>query len=81
MKFCVKCGTFYDETGNESCPNCAELAQLHQQAEAAEVNHAMDEPSARRARKRAWAQLCIGVPAFIGFIYLIIYLIRTLRGG
>ena len=37
--------------------------------------------AARRARRRAWLELCIGVPAFIGVIYLVIYLIRALRGG
>ena len=54
---------------------------MHAEAEEAEVNHAMDAETARRARRRAWIELCVGIPAFIGAIYLIIYLIRTFRGA
>ena len=61
MKFCMKCGAFYEEKGAKGCPRCAETA--------------------RRARRRAWIELCVGIPAFIGAIYLIIYLIRTFRGA
>ena len=63
------------------CPKCAENARLHAAAEAAEINHEMDTESARRARRRAWIELVIGVPAFIGVIYLIVYLIRLIRGA
>ena len=81
MKFCMKCGAFYEEKGAKGCPRCAETARLHAEAEEAEVNHAMDAETARRERRRAWIELCVGIPAFIGAIYLIIYLIRTFRGA
>ena len=81
MKFCMKCGAFYEGKDGQGCPKCAEAAKLLADAEAAEIDHAMDADTARRARRRAWAQLIVGVPAFIGVIYLIIYLIRTLRSG
>ncbi|MCI6966533.1 hypothetical protein MR810_05365 [bacterium] len=81
MKFCMKCGAFYEEKDGGGCPRCAENERLHAAAEAAEIDHGMDPEAARRARRRAWLELCIGVPAFIGVIYLVIYLIRALRGG
>ena len=81
MEFCMKCGAFYEDKDGKGCPKCAENAQLHAAAEAAEINHEMDTESARRARRRAWIELIIGVPAFIGVIYLIVYLIRLIRGA
>ncbi len=81
MKFCMKCGAFYEEKGGEGCPHCKENARLHAAAEAAETDHGMDAETARRARRRAWVELCIGIPVFIGVIYLIISLIRVIRGG
>ncbi len=77
----MKCGTFYEEKeGTPGCPKCAEAAALLKAAEEAEVNHGMDEATAKRLRKRAWLELLIGVPAFIGFIYGLIFLFRSLRG-
>ena len=81
MKFCMKCGAFYEDKDGTGCPTCAENARLRAAAEAAEINHQMDAESARRARRRAWIELIIGVPAFIGVIYLIVYLIRLIRGA
>ncbi len=76
----MKCGAFYEGKGG-GCPKCAAAAELLRSAEAAEIDHSMDDEAARKARKRAWVQLVIGVPAFIGVIQLIIYLIRNLRSG
>ena len=47
MKFCMKCGAFYEEKGAKGCPKCAETARLHAEAEEAEVNHVMDAEPAR----------------------------------
>ncbi|MBE5784839.1 MAG: hypothetical protein E7330_03480 [Clostridiales bacterium] len=80
MKFCMKCGSFYEEKeGTAGCPKCAGIAALYKAAEAAEVDHAMDEETAKRLRKRAWLELLIGIPAFIGVIYGLICLFRLLR--
>ncbi|MBQ3200506.1 MAG: hypothetical protein IJB22_01185 [Clostridia bacterium] len=81
MKFCMKCGAFYEvKEGVEGCPKCAEAAALLKAAEEAEIAHTMDEKTAKRLRKRAWLELLIGVPAFIGFIYGLLFLFRRLRG-
>ena len=65
----------------QAARNVQRMRGLRAAAEAAEINHQMDAESARRARRRAWIELIIGVPAFIGVIYLIVYLIRLIRGA
>ena len=52
MKFCMKCGAFYEEKGAKGCPRCAETARLHAEAEEAEVNHAMRKQRGVRAGVR-----------------------------
>lgn len=70
MKFCKECGTLYDEKQID-CPKCA--------SKNIPVNEAqMDEAAAQKARKRSWLQILIGVPLFIGAIYLIIYLMQSI---
>lgn len=81
MKFCMKCGSFYEEKeGVAGCPKCAETAALYEAAQAAEVDHTMDAEKAKRLRRRAWVELIIGIPAFIGIIYGLICLFRLIRG-
>lgn len=74
MKFCKKCGTLYDDK-NMECPKCA--AEALEPAPPAE----MTEAELTAARKRDWIWILIGVPAFMGFIYLIYYILRMLKGA
>lgn len=74
MKFCKKCGTLYDEKQME-CPKCA-VAELEPEPPAE-----MSDEELKAARKRDWIRILIGVPAFMGLIYLIYYLLRILKGA
>ena len=77
IRFCKKCGTLYSEkTG--PCPKCTERDILAEDPEGHATDAAMGAEEAGRARRRAWIELLIGIPLFIGAIYLIIYLFRLL---
>ena len=39
----------------------------------------MTPEEAEKARKKSWIQILIGMPLFIGFIYLIFLLIRLMK--
>lgn len=78
MKVCKNCGTLYNE--NEGpCPKCY-TDELIRNGEAAqhEINTDMTPEEAQKARKRSWIQIMIGVPLFIGFIYVIYLLMGIL---
>ncbi len=74
LKFCKECGTLYDEAKVE-CPKCAAKA-LEPDCDELTYNREMDKAEADRLRKKSWIQLMIGVPAFIGALYLAGYLIK-----
>lgn len=74
LKFCKTCGTLYDEAKVE-CPKCAAKA-LEPDYDELTYNREMDKAEADRLRKKSWIQLIIGVPAFIGVLYLAGYLIK-----
>ena len=74
LKFCKACGTLYDEARVE-CPKCAAKA-LEPDCDELTYNREMDKAEADRLRKKSWIQLIIGVPAFIGVLYLAGYLIK-----
>lgn len=69
--FCKKCGTLYNPKEGP-CPKCS-TEDIKYEA------RAMSDEEANRLRKKAWLQLLIGIPAFIGFIYLVIFLMNSLK--
>lgn len=44
-----------------------------------EIDTDMTPEEAEKARKKSWIQILIGMPLFIGFIYLIFLLIRLMK--
>ena len=82
LHFCKSCGTLYDDK-NGPCPRCATKGVMEQVAANAyePPQTQMSEEEIHSARKRSWIQLLVGIPAFIGFIYLIFYIYRIVKGG
>ena len=74
LKFCKACGTLYDEAKVE-CPKCAAKA-LEGDCDKLTYDYGMDKAEADRLRRKSCIQLIIGVPAFIGVLYLAGYLIK-----
>ena len=74
LKFCKTCGTLYDEA-KVDCPKCAAKA-LEPDYDELTYDSSMDKAESDRLRKKSWIQLIIGVPAFIGVLYLAGYLIK-----
>lgn len=74
LKFCKACGTLYDDAQVE-CPKCTAKA-LEPDAESLTYDLGMDKAQEEKLRKKSWIQLIIGVPAFIGVLYLAGYLIK-----
>ena len=70
---CKACGTLYNAKDGP-CPKCSTGADME------ELPKQMSDEEAKRLRKRAWIELVIGVPAFIGFIYLLVYLFKLIKG-
>lgn len=79
MKVCKKCGTLYNE--NEGpCPKCyTEDLLISGEAAKHEIDTDMTPEEAEKARKKSWVQILIGMPLFIGFIYIIFLLIRLMK--
>ena len=72
---CKTCGTLFNPKEGP-CPKCFAAQAPEDTMEPAP----MSDEEAKRLRKKAWIQLVIGVPAFIGFIYLLIYLFKLIKG-
>lgn len=72
MKFCKKCGTLY---ANDlvTCPKCNSLVNDHEEEP--------QEPAPKEVVRRQWIGILIGIPAFIAFIYLAIFLYSKLMGA
>lgn len=77
MKFCKVCGTIYDPAVGP-CPRCAERELMEQQAESQAYDEHMPPEAQAKARRRAWLQIVIGVPAMIGLFYLVFSLAKIL---
>lgn len=77
MKFCKVCGTIYDPAVGP-CPRCAERELMEQQAESLAYDGHMAPEAQAKARRRAWLQIVIGVPAMIGLFYLVFSLAKNL---
>ncbi|MDD3920219.1 MAG: hypothetical protein PHO41_03485 [Eubacteriales bacterium] len=80
MPFCKTCGTFYPNS-MEVCPKCnAKVVQEQIEQAEAQAPSTMTEEEIKAARKKSWIQILIGVPAFIGLIYLLIWLMKIISG-
>lgn len=71
MKYCKNCRTPY--SGSDVCPKCGVSREEAEKAEIAE------EKADRRRVGLDWLWLVIGVPAFIGLIYLFILLLNSVK--
>ncbi len=82
LHFCKKCGTVYNDKNGE-CPKCAthEVISAVMANDYAPPQSDMSDEDIRAARKKSWIQLIIGIPCFIGFIYLICYVFVMIKGG
>lgn len=82
LHFCKKCGTVYDDK-NGNCPKC----ETKDVVDAVYANTYVPPESdmtleqIRAERKKSWIQLIIGIPCFIGFIYLLCYIFTIVKGG
>lgn len=81
LRFCKTCGTVYDD--RSVCPKCEtqDVVAAVQANTYAPPPADMSEQEVRAARKKAWVQLVIGIPAFILFMYLVIYVFKLVKGG
>ncbi|HRX57492.1 MAG TPA: hypothetical protein P5075_01855 [Eubacteriales bacterium] len=70
MKYCKKCGVLYSDLLS-ACPKCGG-------SEAPEPEPAKEAP--KRVKVRQWIALCVGIPAFVGVMYLVIWCLKTLSG-
>ncbi len=75
MKRCKQCGTFYSKA-NAVCPKCGiefPAADGSNEFDNKEIN----TEELRKQKIKSWITLAVGVPALIGFIYLVYFLIRS----
>lgn len=79
MKICKTCGTLY-EPKHGGCPKCQTEPLLKENSPADVTDHAMTPDQERKARKKAWIEIVIGVPLLIGLIYLLFYAIKLIKG-
>lgn len=79
MPFCKECGTFYPNS-LEICPKCNARALQSEMDAQQNGESPMTDAELRAARKKSWIQICIGVPALIGAIYGIMYLMKLISG-
>lgn len=75
MRFCKKCGTPYTKSLGV-CPKCNAQQWLERSPEEAKTD--LSEQELQAKRKRSWIGILIGVPALIGFLYGIYYIIKLL---
>lgn len=68
MKYCRRCHILYSSAA-AACPKCGAAAPPKEEEAA---------PADKREVRRDWIMLIVGIPLFIGAIYLIISLIRHL---
>lgn len=67
MKFCKTCGTLYAASLGV-CPKCNPILREHEE----QIEKDTNAPADAQQRKRQWISICIGVPALILFLYLVI---------
>ncbi|MBO4385003.1 MAG: hypothetical protein J5854_06255 [Clostridia bacterium] len=67
MKYCRNCRIFYSSQA-AACPKCGVSY------EAAKANEIAEGEADKRRVRRDWIWLAVGIPLFIGLIYLLIKL-------
>lgn len=80
LRFCKQCGTVYDEKVG-GCPKCMtakEVDALRDKTYMPPPTEMTKEEIAAKRRKD-WIQICIGVPALIGIIYLMFYILKSIQ--
>ncbi len=75
MKRCKQCGTFYSES-NAVCPKCGIEFPAANDSDDFD-NRAINTGELRKQKIKSWMILAVGVPALIGFIYLVYFLIQS----
>lgn len=77
IRFCKSCGTLYDDKAG-GCPKC-EAGRLPEEEEGGDVlSREMSGEELKKARRNSWIGILVGVPLFIGGIYLIFFIIKLL---
>ena len=71
MKYCKSCHILYSDAAG-ACPKCGVI----QPEKAPAKNDAPQQSADKRSVRRDWLWIAVGVPLFIGLIYLLVYLIK-----
>jgi uncharacterized membrane protein YvbJ len=71
MKYCKKCGVLYSDLLG-ACPKCGVPLE--------DANAEPPKESTKKERVRQWIGICIGIPALVGVLYLVIYYLSVLAG-
>lgn len=71
MKYCRKCRIFYSDQA-AACPKCGVSV------EAAKENEVAEGEADKRRVRLDWLWLAIGIPLFIGLIYLLVWLFNSI---
>lgn len=70
MKYCKNCRIFYSDSA-AACPKCGV------DSEKARAEAISSEAAEHKRVVRDWIFIAIGVPLFIGLIYLLVYILRS----
>ncbi len=71
MKYCKKCGVLYSDLLS-ACPKCGVTLE--------DENAEPPKEATKKERVRQWIGICIGIPALVGILYLVIYYLSVLSG-
>lgn len=71
MKYCKKCGVLYDGSLPQ-CPKCNSLLIEHEEPPAPEAS--------KETKAKQWIGIVIGIPALVGFLYLLIWVVFKMAG-
>ncbi len=71
MKYCKKCGVLYSDLLH-ACPKCGVPLE--------DPNAEPPKEASKRVRVRQWIGICVGIPALVGVLYLVIYYLSALSG-
>lgn len=77
IRFCKSCGTLYNDRAG-GCPKCTARKILDENADGGSVDRNMSGEELKKARRKSWIGILIGVPLFIGGIYLLFFIIKLL---
>ena len=71
MRYCKKCRIFYSSAAG-ACPKCGVSAEKAAEAETS------NEQADKRRVGLDWLWLVIGIPLFIGLIYLFVFILKSI---